>query len=120
YEVVAEDHYFLGFPSYWNVVAFYAVVMKLDVTTVTTIVIVCSLLVFIPIRYVYPSRTLLFRRITLLYTTLCSILYAVALWQMPEPASWLLTITLSYIVYYVVLSLYLTYRILRPVRVAQT
>jgi phosphatidylcholine synthase len=108
YEVVAEDHFFLGFPSYWNVVAFYAVVV------------VCSLLVFIPIRYVYPSRTLLLRRVTLLYTTLCSILYAIALWQMPEPASWILTISLSYIVYYVVLSLYLTYRILRPQRVAQT
>ena len=24
-----EDHYFLGFPSYWNVVAFYAVVLDL-------------------------------------------------------------------------------------------
>lgn len=120
YEVVAEDHFFLGFPSYWNVVAFYAVVMQLDATTVTTIVVVCSLLVFIPIRYVYPSRTLLLRRVTLLYTTICSILYAIALWQMPEPASWILTITLSYIAYYVVLSLYLTYRILRPQRVAQT
>ncbi|MFM2307967.1 MAG: hypothetical protein RLY87_87 [Chloroflexota bacterium] len=120
YEVVAEDHFFLGFPSYWNIVAFYAVVMNLDVSTVTLIVLVCSALVFIPIRYVYPSRTLMLRRVTLLYTTLCSIMYGIVLWQMPEPQSWLLTISLSYIVYYVALSLYLTYRIVRAPSVALT
>jgi phosphatidylcholine synthase len=120
YEIVAEDHFFLGFPSYWNIVAFYAVVMQLDATTVTTIILVCSILVFIPIRYVYPSRTVMFRRVTLLFTTLCSILYGVILWMMPEPQGWALNITLSYIVYYVALSLYLTYRILRPSVVVPT
>ena len=118
YEVVAQDHFFLGFPSYWNIVAFYAVVMQLDVVTVSTIVVICSILVFVPIRYVYPSRTQLLRRFTLLYTTLCSIMYGIVLWQMPNPQHWLLTISLSYIVYYFGLSLYLTYRIIRPKTVA--
>src|ERR687891_1144329 len=29
-----DDHYFLGFPSYWNVVAFYAIIFKLSPMTV--------------------------------------------------------------------------------------
>lgn len=113
YGVVAEDHFFLGFPSYWNIIAFYAVVFQLPPDTVALIIVICSVLVFIPIRYVYPSRTQMFRRITLAYTTLCSVAYGIILWQSPTPAPWLLTFTLSYIVYYVVLSLFLTARIVR-------
>jgi phosphatidylcholine synthase len=119
YNVVAEDHFFLGFPSYWNVIAFYAVVFQLPAATVATIIVVCSILVFVPIRYVYPSRTQLLRRVTLVYTTLCSVAYAVVLWQMPSPAPWLLQFSLSYIVYYVVLSLILTARIVRIPRIAR-
>ena len=29
-----EDHFFLGFPSYWNVVAFYAIVLDASPTVV--------------------------------------------------------------------------------------
>src|SRR3712207_2972979 len=52
-----EDHTFLGFPSYWNVVAFYAVVLDLGRPAVAVILVVCSVLVFVPVRYLYPSRT---------------------------------------------------------------
>ena len=114
YHVVAEDHFFLGFPSYWNVIAFYAVVMNLTPEVVSLIIIVCSILVFIPIRYVYPSRTLFLRRVTLIYTTACTIIYGIALWQMPTPNPWLLVVSLSYVVYYVVVSLYMTARMLLP------
>src|SRR3954467_4767924 len=59
------DHFFLGFPSYWNILAFYAIVFDLSTWAVGAILIVCSLLVFVPIRYVYPSRTVAFRKLTL-------------------------------------------------------
>src|ERR671917_1476079 len=49
------DHFFLGFPSYWNIVAFYVIVFDLGAGTVGAMLLVCSLLVFVPIRYVYPS-----------------------------------------------------------------
>ena len=52
-----DDHFFLGFPSYWNIVAFYAVVMDLSPAAVTVILLVCSVLVFVPVCYLYPSRT---------------------------------------------------------------
>src|SRR3712207_4302613 len=62
------DHFFLGFPSYWNVVAFYVIVFDLGAGAVSVILLLCSLLVFVPIRYVYPSRTMALRKLTLTLT----------------------------------------------------
>ncbi|HAH00188.1 MAG TPA: CDP-diacylglycerol O-phosphatidyltransferase [Ktedonobacter sp.] len=105
-----EDYFFLGFPSYWNVVAFYTIVFKLAPITVGTILLICSILVFVPIRYLYPSRTVAFRTLTLTLTSLWMVMYAFILQQMPSPHPLLLNFSLFYLFYYVVLSLYLTYR----------
>jgi phosphatidylcholine synthase len=103
-----DDHFFLGFPSYWNVVAFYVIVFKLAPLAVGFILVVCSVLVFVPIRYLYPSRTVAFRSLTLVLTGLWLLCYAVILLQMPAPHVIVTTFSLLYLVYYVGLSLYLT------------
>jgi phosphatidylcholine synthase len=105
-----EDHLFLGFPSYWNVVAFYVIVLDLGPTAVAVVLTVCAALVFIPVGYVYPSRTDTLRGLTLVLTTLWLVSYAVLLTQLPSPSSVWVTISLVYVVYYVALSLYLTAR----------
>jgi phosphatidylcholine synthase len=105
-----EDHLFLGFPSYWNVVAFYVIVLDLEPTAVAVLLIVCAALVFIPVGYVYPSRTDTLRGLTLVLTTLWLVSYAVLLSQLPSPSTIWLTISLVYVVYYVALSLHLTAR----------
>jgi phosphatidylcholine synthase len=105
-----EDHFFLGFPSYWNIVAFYAIVMALPQGLVSGFLLVCSLLVFVPIRYVYPSRTAAFRTPTLILTAIWLVLYALILLAMPDPSPVLINLSLLYLVYYVALSLYLTYQ----------
>ena len=111
-----EDHFFRGFPSYWNIVAFYAIVFGLDATTVGTILFVCSLLVFVPLRYVYPSRTVAFRKTTVALTGLWILGYAAILFQMPNPDDLLLNFTLLYLVYYVGLSLYLSAKMIQARR----
>jgi phosphatidylcholine synthase len=103
-----EDHYFLGFPSYFNVVAFYAIVFEPGEGALAAVLVVCSLLVFVPIRYVYPTRTLAFRKLSLTLTTLWLISYAAILLQMPEPDPLLLGFSILYLFYYFGLSLYLT------------
>jgi phosphatidylcholine synthase len=103
-----DDHLFLGFPSYWNVVAFYAVVMDLSPTTVTVVLLVCSVLVFVPIGYLYPSRTVAFRPVNLALTAVWLVAYAVLLVQLPDPSGLFLALSLGYVVYYAVVSLYLT------------
>ena len=53
-----SDHFFTGFPSYWNIVVFYLFVAALAARRRTrSILLVLAVLVFVPIRYVYPSRT---------------------------------------------------------------
>ncbi|HEY6539351.1 MAG TPA: CDP-alcohol phosphatidyltransferase family protein [Ktedonobacteraceae bacterium] len=103
-----EDHFFLGFPSYWNVIAFYAIVFKLTPVTVAIILLICAILVFVPIRYLYPSRTVAFRPLTVVLTAAWMVTYALILQQMPHPQPLLLDFSLFYMVYYVALSLYFT------------
>jgi phosphatidylcholine synthase len=104
------DHSFLGFPSYWNVVAFYAVVLDLSPTATAMVLVVCSILVFVPIRYIYPSRTTSARALNLALAALWLVLYAVILLGMPEPSSLAVGLSLAYIAYYGIASLVLTLR----------
>ena len=105
-----EDHLFLGFPSYWNVIAFYAIVMDLSPTTVTVVLFVCSVLVFVPVGYLYPSRTEVLRTPNLVFTAAWLVAYAALLVQLPNPNGLLIAASLAYVVYYVAVSLFLTAR----------
>src|SRR5918993_1366335 len=107
-----DDHFFLGFPSYFNVVAFYAIVFEPGAGTLAAVLVACSLLVFVPIRYVYPTRTLAFRGLSLALTALWLMSYAAILLQMPEPDPLLLTFSILYLFYYFGLSLYLSGKLL--------
>jgi phosphatidylcholine synthase len=104
------DHLFLGFPSYWNIAAFYVVVLDLQPGAVAGVLLVCAVLVFVPIGYVYPSRTESLQALTLVLTTVWLASYAVLLTQVPDPSPIWLAISIAYVVYYVALSLYLTTR----------
>lgn len=103
-----DDHFFLGFPSYFNVVAFYIIVFGLGPAAVGLVLGLCSILVFIPIRYIYPTRTVVFRKISLTLTALWLVSYAAILLQTPKPNAAILGLSLAYLVYYFGLSLYLS------------
>ena len=107
-----EDHYFLGFPSYFNVVAFYAIVFEPGPLVLAAVLVACSFLVFVPIRYVYPTRTLSFRRLSLSLTALWLISYAVILLEMPRPDPLILSFSVLYLCYYFGLSFYLSAKML--------
>ncbi len=114
-----DDHFFLGFPSYFNVVVFYALVFDLSVGAVAAVILVCSVLVFVPIRYVYPTRTAAFRNLSLLMTALWLASYAVILLQMPNPEPLVLGFSILYLVYYLALSLHLNLKMLEERRAEQ-
>jgi phosphatidylcholine synthase len=63
-EAKTTDHFFLGFPSYWNIVAFYLYVLRTPLWVNAFSIIIFSILVFVPIRYVYPSRSPIYRGFT--------------------------------------------------------
>ncbi len=60
------DNFFTGFPSYWNVVAMYVYLMGLAPTAALWLVLLLSAGVFVPLRYIYPSRTRILRPLNLL------------------------------------------------------
>jgi phosphatidylcholine synthase len=111
-----QDHYFLGFPSYFNVVAFYAIVFHPGSLVLAAVLVACSFLVFVPIRYVYPTRTVAFRKLSLTLTAMWLASYAAILWQMPDPDPLILAFSILYLVYYFGLSLYLSGKLLEARR----
>jgi phosphatidylcholine synthase len=50
-----DDHFFLGFPSYWNVVAIYLYWFALPVGWNMAIILFLAILTFVPALYLYPS-----------------------------------------------------------------
>ncbi|MEZ5092761.1 phosphatidylcholine/phosphatidylserine synthase [Nocardioides sp.] len=105
-----EDHFFLGFPSYWNILAFYVVVLELSPTVTGVLVAVFAVLVFVPVKYVYPSRTENWWWTNMAATAAWFAAYAVITVQLPDPNVVLVGLSLAYVAFYTVESLMLTLR----------
>jgi len=54
--VKTADGFFLGFPSYWNIVAFYLFALHPAVWVSVTLIVICSTLTFVPTPYLYATR----------------------------------------------------------------
>lgn len=104
------DYFFTGFPSYWNVVVFYLYALGTPPLFNAALIAAFSLLVFVPIGYVYPSRTPVLRPLTLSLGALWGLALLVALRELPHPSRWLVWASLAFPAYYFTLSLYLHLR----------
>jgi len=51
-----DDGYFLGFPSYWNLVALYLYYLQLPGAVAVGSLLFFAGLTFVPLRYLYPTR----------------------------------------------------------------
>jgi phosphatidylcholine synthase len=113
-EAKTADHYFLGFPSYWNIVAFYMYVMRMPRWVNAFLVILLAVLVFVPIKYLYPSRNPILRRWTVALGSLWTILIVWIIYSLPDPNRWLVVSSLFFPLYYVALSFWLELRSWQP------
>jgi phosphatidylcholine synthase len=104
------DHFFTGFPSYWNIVVFYLLMAGSSSIVNATILLALAILVFVPIRYVYPSRTPVLQWPTNILGLIWGALMLVMLWQYPAVSRTVFIASLAFPVYYVVLSLALQLR----------
>lgn len=100
-----DDHYFKGFPSYWNILTFYLFILNWSIWTNLTIVMALVVLIFVPIKYVYPSRTVRYQRLTMVLVLAWGISCAAILIQYPEPNPNLIWLSLLFAVYYIGISL---------------
>jgi phosphatidylcholine synthase len=114
------DHFFLGFPSYWNVLAFYVIVLDMSEALAAATLVVFAVLVFVPIRYLYPSRMRALQGLTLTLTLIWLVTYAVLVVQLPDPNPWVVAVSLGYMAYYWGLSIWMTARGAGARRVARS
>ena len=54
--VKTDDGFFLGFPSYWNIVAFYLYVLRAPEWVSVPVIVILSILTFVPTHYIYATR----------------------------------------------------------------
>ena len=102
-----EDHFFTGFPSYWNITALYLVVLGFSPVVNAAILVILSALVFVRIGYVYPSRMITARPLTLTLGSLWGVMMLALILQLPTPQPSLAWLSLFFPVYYIALSLVL-------------
>ena len=99
-----DDGFFLGFPSYWNVVAFYLYLLRPTPWFALAVIIVLALLTFVPSRYLYPSQKGPFNRATNILATAWGILLIVILARATDEIRVLTYLSLGFPVYYLALS----------------
>lgn len=106
-EAKTSDLFFLGFPSYWNIVAFYAYVLQSPPWVNAFAIMLLSILVFVPIRYIYPSRSPQFRALTNILGTLWGLALLVIIYLLPQPPRSLVLLSFLFPAYYALLTLWL-------------
>jgi phosphatidylcholine synthase len=108
-----EDGFFLGFPSYWNVVAFYLYFLRPDPWLTLAIVLTLATLTFVPLRYFYPTQPGFWNRLVCVLAAVWGVQLIVIL-AVPDDARglWLWT-SLPFPLGYLALSWWLDWRLRR-------
>ena len=105
-----EDDYFLGFPSYWPLIGFYLYVFRTSQAFNVGLILLLSVLVFIPIRFPYPTKTKPFRPLTLLCSGAWGVMMLALLFGLPSPPIWVAWASLVFVAYYLGLTVWLWWR----------
>jgi phosphatidylcholine synthase len=104
------DHFFLGFPSYWNIVFFYLYALQTALWINAFVIIALSIMVLVPVRFIYPSRSPRFRYQLNAVGAIWGVAILYLIFKLPNPPRWLLLASLMFPAYYTALSLWLELR----------
>ncbi|MBM4269837.1 MAG: CDP-diacylglycerol O-phosphatidyltransferase [Deltaproteobacteria bacterium] len=105
-----SDHFFTGFPSYWNIIAYYFYVFETSPGWSAFWTGVLAVLVFAPLRFVYPTRTVFLRPWTIGLGLIWGAMTLMTLAALPERRTTLAAVSLFYPAYYTLLSFYMQWR----------
>jgi phosphatidylcholine synthase len=106
-----EDHYFLGFPSYWNVIAFYLYLLRLAPGGTVGVLLLFSFLTFVPARYLYPSRGGPGVTVIVALGSAWVLPLLAILWLWRSAPQWLVVASLTFPIYYIIASWVVTVRV---------
>jgi phosphatidylcholine synthase len=113
-----DDGYFLGFPSYWNIIAFYLYLLAPPPWVSLTLILFFAVMTFVPARYLYPTHRGRLNRWTNWLGGVWSILLIGIVWSMPathtavdETTLWLTLGSLLFPAYYLGVSWGISVRI---------
>jgi phosphatidylcholine synthase len=109
-KVQSTDYFFTGFPSYWNIVALYLYIWRLAPAINAAIVLGLVVLVFVPLRYVYPSRTSTLSLPTNVLGVTWALLIIWIVWRLPATDGPWAALSMVFPVYYLLLSFWLDYK----------
>ena len=107
------DHFFTGFPSYWNILALYYYAGKTPAWFNAAFSVFAAIMVLVPIKYIYPGRTRTLRPLTICLGLLWGVTLLIICWQLPDPSPSLVAWSLLYPAYYTALSVALHWRLPR-------
>jgi phosphatidylcholine synthase len=85
----STDHYFLGFPAVWNLVAFYLFLLRPEPWIAAAAVVVLAVLTFVPAPFIHPFRVRRYRMINMLALGAWGVLAIVALVRDFAPGPWI-------------------------------
>jgi phosphatidylcholine synthase len=101
-----QSYFFKGFPSVWNFLVVYMMLLGLNPWINFALVVACNILVFVPVKYLYPTRNTRLRRLTLALTYLYAALGVWGLLQYPDVPEWVAPVSFIYVVYYAAMSFF--------------
>lgn len=103
-----EDGFFLGFPSCWNIIAFYLYVLQPQAWLSATVIVVFALLTFVPTPYLYPTRGGPFARVMVVGGIIWTVLLLLVLVERGGDPTTLAIVSLIYPLAYLALSAVVT------------
>lgn len=101
-----NEYFFKGFPDYWNIMVIYMLIMQLDPWLNFAFLIFFAILTFVPIKYVYPTRTVRLKKLTIGLTIVYAGVGVVGVILYPNVPMWIIYASFVYVAYYVGLSLW--------------
>lgn len=101
-----QSYFFKGFPSVWNFLVLYMMLLGLNPWVNFAALVICNILIFVPVKYLYPTRNNRLRRLTLALTYLYGALGVWGLLQYPDVPKWVVTVSFVYVAYYALMSLF--------------
>jgi phosphatidylcholine synthase len=110
-----EEGFFVGFPSYWNIVVAYLYLTGAPVWLNTLVIVVLAVLVFVPTRYIYITRFPHHRKIHMAAAIFSGLILLLALVVGEAARTPLVLLSLIYPVFYTIYSFKLDFQARRAV-----